>query len=133
MSGINQNADQAISIARDAVLNGEISNTAQSIGTRAHSIFEDLNNQLDVRLTSEGSPFSLSAEEFRNAAGDLTSRRASGSIGADVILRNTADDSFIKIFDLKTHGGTEIPISPARQQQFLDRFGANVDEIYRQR
>jgi hypothetical protein len=133
LTAINENADQAVSLTRGAILRGEISNGAQSFGTRAHSIFEDLNDQLDVRLESEGSPFTLSTEEFRNEAGDLTSRRAPGSIGADVIVRNTIDDAFIQILDLKTHGGVEIPISPARQQQFLDRFGANVEEIYRQR
>jgi hypothetical protein len=92
-----------------------------------------LNNRLNRRLIEEGSDLRVFAEEFRDALGNLVGRRASGSIGADVIIRSLTDPSILQIFDLKTHGGILRLISAARQNEFLRRFGANVVELFRQR
>jgi hypothetical protein len=95
--------------------------------------FERLNNRLDRSLAAEGNSLTVAAEEFRNSVGIMTANRARGSIGADAIIRDTADSSLLRIFDLKTHGGTLSPISPSRQSEFLRRFGGTATEIYRLR
>ena len=72
-------------------------------------------------------------EQFRDALGKLVSTREKGSIGPDVIIQSISDSGFIRIFDLKTHGGIERLISSARQNKFLRRFGAFAEEIFRRR
>jgi hypothetical protein len=133
VGAINHNADVAVELARRAVARGRISSGPQTFGTRAHMYFERLNRRLDRSLSAEGNSLTVAAEEFRNSAGIITATRALGSIGADAIIRDTADSSLLRIFDLKTHGGTLLPISPARQSEFMRRFGDTATEIFRHR
>jgi hypothetical protein len=123
----------ATELARRAVARGRVTDSAQGFGSRAHKYFERLNKRLNNRLVDEGSNFRLVREQFRDAAGDVAGRRARGSIGPDVFIRDLADSSFMRIFDLKTHGGIERLISAARQNQFLQRFGVFAEEIFRLR
>jgi RHS repeat-associated protein len=129
---INRNADLATEMARRAAERGRLNGTPQDFGNYAHERFRQLNQRLDRLLEDEGSPFRVSAEEFRFGSGDLARYpRESGSIGADAVLRRLDDPDFINIFDLKTHGGTLRPISEVRQTEFLNRFGARALELYR--
>jgi hypothetical protein len=129
---IEHNASVATELTRRALARGRISSGPQAFGTRAHSLFEGLNDRLNRALIAESSPFRVISEEFRDAAGATTTRRANGSIGADVQIKDTANTT-LKVMDLKTHGGRQIPMSSTRQNQFKTRFGLPAEEIYRQR
>ena len=130
---INRNADLATEMARRAAARGRLNGTAQHFGDYAHQRFEQLNNRLNRRLIEEGSPFRVSAEEFRDATGRLVQPRAPGSRGADAVLRRLDNPGYIEIFDLKTHGGTMRLIGRSRQAEFMSRFGANAQELFRLR
>ncbi|MFN0217011.1 MAG: SpvB/TcaC N-terminal domain-containing protein, partial [Saprospiraceae bacterium] len=93
IAAIEKNADDAVTLTRADVAAGRLSSGPQAFGTRAHSHFERLNIQLNNQLIAEGNTFRIAAEEFRDAAGNLAATRASGSIGADVILRNPSVNS----------------------------------------
>lgn len=123
----------ATELTRRAVARGNVNNSAQAFGTRDHALFEGLNERLNRRLIEADSPYRIAVEEFRDAAGIATSRRAAGSIGADVRVFDAQTSSSLKILDLKTHGGTPVSIGPSRQQQFTNRFGLPAEEIYRLR
>ncbi|MBX7059961.1 MAG: hypothetical protein K1X75_18005, partial [Leptospirales bacterium] len=133
VNAINHNADVATALTRRALSRGRINSGASPFGTRAHSYFEKLNNRLNRRMVDSGSSFRLRAEVFRDAMGRDVSRRAAGSIGADALLLNTRDSTFKRVFDLKTYGTTQYPISGSRQQLFWKRFQAFAEEIYRRR
>jgi hypothetical protein len=130
---IGRNADLATEMARRAAARGRLNGTPQHFGDYAHIRFEQLNERLNRRLLAEGSSFRVEPEVFRDAAGYETSRGAAGSIGADVVLTSVNDAAYIEIFDLKTHGGVMRLISQSRQDEFLSRFGARAQEIFRQR
>ena len=105
--------------------------TPGAIGTRAHQIFERLNNRLANRVAGS---YRIGTEEFRNAAGVSVAPRSAGSISADVYYRPWANPGAAPtIFDLKTYGTTPTPISATRQLEFLRRFGSPATEIFMQR
>ena len=131
--GINHNADIATELTRRAVARGRIKETAQAFGTHAHKLFERLNRRLNRRLIAESSSFRITAEQFRDSLGNIVTRRARGSIGADALIFRSGNSNFLRNFDLKTHGGIERLISPARQIDFLSRFGIVAEEIFRLR
>ncbi len=133
VGSIHHNADVATELTRRAMARGRITNSPQAFGSRSHLYFERLNERLNRRLADKGSSFRVFAEEFRDASGDLTLRRAKGSIGVDVIVRNLKDTKVNTIFDLKTYNVNQIPVSTGRQGQFNARFGAFAEELYRLR
>ena len=130
---INRNADIATELTRRALARGNISGSPQAFGTRAHSIYEGLNERLNRRLIGEDAPFRIAVEEFRDPAGIASGRRAAGSIGADVRIFDSQTGTSLRVLDLKTHGGVQIPIGPSRQLDFTNRFGLSAEEIYRLR
>jgi hypothetical protein len=130
---VNRNADFATELARRAYVRGVISGSPQVFGTRAHSIFEGLNERLNRRLIGEVAPFRIAVEEFRDPAGIVTGRRAAGSIGADARVFDAQTGASLRVLDLKTHGGVRIPIGTSRQQDFINRFGLPAEEMYRLR
>ena len=133
VAAVHHNADVAVELTRRAAARSTVLSGPQAFGTRAHRCFEWLNNRLNRSLVEEGSSIRVIAEEFRDSLGAVVSRRASGSIGADAIVRDAANSSILRIFDLKTHGGTLTMISAVRQAKFLSRFGATASEIFRWR
>jgi YD repeat-containing protein len=130
---VNRNADIATELARRAYARGVITGSPQAFGTRAHSIFEGLNERLNRRLIGENAPFRIAVEEFRDPAGIVTGRRAAGSIGADARVFDAQTGASLRVLDLKTHGGVQIPIGTSRQQDFINRFGLPAEEMYRLR
>jgi len=95
--------------------------------------FERLNDRLGRELRNGGSTLRIATEEFRDPQGVLTARRAPGSIGADVIVRDTLNPALMEMFDLKTFGTAPTPIPLSRQGQFVDRFKAPAQELFRKR
>jgi RHS repeat-associated protein len=83
---IERNADLAVDLTRQAAARGQILKP-QKFGVYAHQRFAELNETLGTRLLEEGSPFTISVEEFRDALGRPVLPRTSGSIGEDVVLR----------------------------------------------
>ena len=132
VSEIHRNADIAVELTKRATVRGRIKDSPTAFGSRAHKILGRLNQRLDNRLKNQSQPFRTPSEQFRDAAGDITRRNAPDSIGADVLVQDL-DRNTLKVLDLKTHGGTQIPIISARQEEFFNRFKAYVEEIYRQR
>lgn len=133
LAEVNRNADIAVELTRRAVERGRISGSAQAFGTRAHLLFERLNNRLNQRLITLESDFRVFAEVFRDKVGGEVPKRSAGSIGADLEIRNIRDPKFVKVFDLKTYESKQTPISSTRQIEFMRRIGAEAKEIYRQR
>ena len=129
---INQNADNAVELARRATARGRITNSPQAFGSRASRNFERLNKRLDRQLADKGSSFKVVAEEFRDAARGVVERNAKGSIAPDVSIRGLNDRLIDDlVFDLKTFVNTPRSISPVRQTEILKRFGAPAQELFR--
>lgn len=111
-----------------------MTNTDQAFGSRAHLLFDKLNTRLGREMRLEGSDFRLQSEVFRDSSLLTGARNAPGSIGADAFLTSRSIDPFYsRVFDLKTYGTTQIPISSTRQTLFQTRFGAQAEELYRAR
>ena len=131
---IERNADIAVELTRRQVSRGLVTNTDQAFGSRSHLLFDKLNQRLERELVLSGSDFRLQSEVFRDVKGVTVGRNAPGSIGADAFLTSRGIDPFYsRVFDLKTYGTTQIPISTTRQSLFLTRFGAEAKELYRAR
>ena len=139
---INRNADIAVELTQRALTRGRITGSAQAFDTHAHKVLEGLNNRLNNRLIEQGSSLRLSAAEFRFADGALSTARgrgtgtirAKGTIAADARVFDIVNpDKTLKLLDLKTHGGIERLISTSRQNQFIERFGVQAEEIFRRR
>jgi len=127
---IQRNATESVIKTRDDLAAGAISTGPQAFGTRAHRYFEILNKRIQTQMAGL---FRVKPEQFRDSTGAVVPRRSSGSIGSDVLVEPWNAPVALWNFDLKTHGGIEIPISPARQLEFQLRFGAQAEEIYRPR
>jgi len=62
-----------------------------------------LNNQFNAQLQDCGSQFSIAAEQFRDAAGNIVARRATGSLGVDAVVNQNGVP--VLGMDLKTGAG----------------------------
>ena len=86
-----------------------------------------------------GSDFRIRAEVFRDgtmdAAGQFldVARRERGTIGPDVLTESVSNPQFNRIFDLRTNGRVQYPISSSRQEQFQNWFRGHAEEIFRTR
>jgi hypothetical protein len=89
----------------------------------AHVRYEVQSRPLNELLISGRSEFSLGIEEFRDAAGNITSRHASGSLGLDTVLYERGHAAFG--FDLKTGRAWSAAELAERER----RFGIPVIQI----
>ncbi len=133
VAGIERNADIAVELMRRQAARGLVTNSEQAFGSRSHLLFDKLNTRLGRELRLDGSDFRLQSEVFRDSSLLTGARNAPGSIGADAFLTHRVDPFYSRVFDLKTYGTTQIPISPTRQSLFQTRFGAQAEELYRAR
>jgi hypothetical protein len=130
VDSVRRNSSEAVQLTRADVASGVLKPSSQSFGTRAHTYFEWLNEKLGTRVSGL---YRVLPEQFRNAAGAIVPRRNSGSIGTDVLIEPWNQATARWNFDLKTHGGVEVPISSQRQAQFTIRFGIPAQELYQPR
>ncbi len=111
---IRLNGSQATTAAESA----SIPRTKGRLGTRAHAHFEALNKVLNEIVKKAGKGFEVRVEEFRDAAGNVTGRRAAGSVGLDAVVYHNGVP--VAGFDLKTGRGW----SPAELKVIQARFKA---------
>jgi RHS repeat-associated protein len=89
--------------AGSAVTRTEAANIPRSFGrfgTAAHSEMEPIVQQIGNQMAAERSTLGLAAEEFRDVAGNVTARRAAGSLGVDAVAYQNGVP--VMGFDLKT-------------------------------
>ncbi len=72
-------------------------------GTAAHILLEEFVDAMNTELAKKGSKFRLTSEQFYDKHGNLTSRRAPGSVGPDIGI--TYKGKLIETVDLKTGRG----------------------------
>jgi RHS repeat-associated protein len=127
--------EEVIGIAKEALFNvlvAELSGgtsfaNAGARGTAAHQQFENIIDGINDKYRKYG--YTIKAEVFRDASGGgqgaQTKRRAKGSVGIDVEVRDLKGKPVLA-FDLKTGRGT----SKKRNRKLQNVFGADLIEIF---
>jgi hypothetical protein len=98
VDSIRQNAQQARDITRVERAAGSVGPSASAFGTRAHSVFERLNEALARRVEQLG--FNIEAELFLASTGRKVPKHTTGSIGADVVVEGLTGASAFSIENL---------------------------------
>ena len=117
IEAVYQNAYTAVKMAKQ---NG-LSNVNGALGTRAHTIFEQMNNATNAVLQNRG--VRIVVEDSRDAAGGFASRGALGSKRLDVFLEVHGNP--LRGFDLKTGRLW----SAKALAEYERRFGIPVQQI----
>ena len=96
-----------------------IPRTAGRAGTNAHATLEAFVADLNAELAKKGSKFRLVAEQFYDAKGNVTGRRAAGSVGVDIRVEYAGKLTDVA-WDLKTG---------RIGQTMLDEIGKLIDAV----
>ncbi len=123
--------EEIIGFAKEALLNiliqeiaGPGFKNAGAKGTAAHQEFEKLIDKINDKYEKYG--YTINAEVFRDSnSKSETKKRAKGSLGIDVEVRDSTGKSVLS-FDLKTGRGT----TKKKNRKLQGVFGSDIIEVF---